>query len=391
MGRWRVDLQIRTTEAAATGHHRWHDSDNKHPFLRALRRDIRDQGASRSGAWFRYACPCSVLTRPFLGTCSLFIRVLIIKSPCSHNLVHTQLPANALPPNPFPVGPRASVGEFGVGAGSRHCVHSSRLETQAGELWWPPSLRVQDDTETEQKTKAFSNKAKPAFLKKLIWLHEVLVTACGVFSCSRWTLVVAYGIQFPETQAPCIGSLESWPQDTREIPREKLLSPTVPAPEGLPDGSVIKNLPLNAETRVRSLVWEDPLEKKIAIHLSILAWRISWAEEPGGAQSTVSQRVRHDWVTECTHTSFRGITQIQWSYHHLRKLPQTSWTIHQAQWGWELGGGLVKQGNWSLSCCVFMLTVCSQGSYPAYWKHCLWSQTMEPCIQVSPFRQQICC
>ena len=122
---------------------------------------------------------------------------------------------------------------------------------------------------------------------------------------------MAYGIQFPETRAPCIGSLESWPQDTREIPREKLLSPTVPAPEGLPDGSVIKNLPLNAETRVRSLVWEDPLEKKIATHLSILAWRISWAEEPGGAQSTVSQRVRHDSVTECTHTSFRGITQIQ--------------------------------------------------------------------------------
>ena len=106
--------------------------------------------------------------------------------------------------------------------------------------------------------------------------------------------VVAHGIQFPETRAPCIGSLESWPQDTREIPRENSLSPMVPASEGLPGGSVINNLPLNAETRVRSLVREDPLEKKIATHLSILAWRISWAEEPGRVQAMASQRVRHD-------------------------------------------------------------------------------------------------
>ena len=45
---------------------------------------------------------------------------------------------------------------------------------------------------------------------------------------------------------------------------------------------------------VRSLSWEDPLEKEMATHSSILAWRISWTEEPGGLQLMGSQRVRHN-------------------------------------------------------------------------------------------------
>ena len=56
----------------------------------------------------------------------------------------------------------------------------------------------------------------------------------------------------------------------------------------------IKNLPAVQETRVRSLGLEDPLEKEMATHSSILAWKISWTEEPGGLQSMGSQRVRHD-------------------------------------------------------------------------------------------------
>ena len=56
----------------------------------------------------------------------------------------------------------------------------------------------------------------------------------------------------------------------------------------------IKRLPAMQETRVRSLGWVDPLEKEMAIHSSILAWRIPWTEEPGGLQSTGSQRVRHN-------------------------------------------------------------------------------------------------
>ena len=57
---------------------------------------------------------------------------------------------------------------------------------------------------------------------------------------------------------------------------------------------MIKNLPVVQDTQVQSLGWEDPLEKGMAIHSSILAWRIPWSEEPGGLQSMGSQRVGHD-------------------------------------------------------------------------------------------------
>ena len=56
----------------------------------------------------------------------------------------------------------------------------------------------------------------------------------------------------------------------------------------------LKRLPAMRETWVQSLGREDPLEKEMATHSSILAWRIPWTEEPGGLQSTGSQRVRHD-------------------------------------------------------------------------------------------------
>ena len=56
---------------------------------------------------------------------------------------------------------------------------------------------------------------------------------------------------------------------------------------------IIKNLPVMQETQVQFLVREDPLEKGMAIHSSILAWKIPWTEEPGGLQCMRSQRVRH--------------------------------------------------------------------------------------------------
>ena len=56
----------------------------------------------------------------------------------------------------------------------------------------------------------------------------------------------------------------------------------------------VKCLPAMQETRVRSLGWEDPLEKRVAIYSSILAWRIPWTEEPGGLQFMESQSVGHD-------------------------------------------------------------------------------------------------
>ena len=57
---------------------------------------------------------------------------------------------------------------------------------------------------------------------------------------------------------------------------------------------MVKNLPAMQETCVQSLGWEDPLEKKMATHSSILAREITWTEQPGGLQSISSQRVGQD-------------------------------------------------------------------------------------------------
>ena len=56
----------------------------------------------------------------------------------------------------------------------------------------------------------------------------------------------------------------------------------------------VKHLSAMQETRLRSLGWEDPLEKEMAAHSSILAWKIPWAAEPGRLPSMGSQRVGHD-------------------------------------------------------------------------------------------------
>ena len=60
---------------------------------------------------------------------------------------------------------------------------------------------------------------------------------------------------------------------------------------------LVKNPTAMRETWVQSLGQEDPLEKGMATHSSIRAWRIPWTEEPGRLQSKGSQRVRHDWAT----------------------------------------------------------------------------------------------
>ena len=64
---------------------------------------------------------------------------------------------------------------------------------------------------------------------------------------------------------------------------------------------MVKNVPAIQEIWIPSLCQEDPLEKGMATHSSILAWRIPWTEESGGLQSTGLQRAGHDWATN-THT-----------------------------------------------------------------------------------------
>ena len=78
-----------------------------------------------------------------------------------------------------------------------------------------------------------------------------------------------------------------------------------------PVAQMVKSLPAVQETRVRSLCQEDHLEKGMAIHSSILAWRIPWTEETGRLPSMGLQRVRHDWANNtrvyiihmCTHAN----------------------------------------------------------------------------------------
>ena len=72
--------------------------------------------------------------------------------------------------------------------------------------------------------------------------------------------------------------------------------------QGLPGGSLVKNLPPMQEmqeTKFWSLGWEDPLEKEMATHSSILAWEIPRTEETGGLQSMGSPRIGHDWACTC--------------------------------------------------------------------------------------------
>ena len=59
----------------------------------------------------------------------------------------------------------------------------------------------------------------------------------------------------------------------------------------------VKNLPAVRETWVQSLGWEDPLEKEVSTHCSILSRKIPWTEEPGRLQSMESQSIRHNWMT----------------------------------------------------------------------------------------------
>ena len=74
----------------------------------------------------------------------------------------------------------------------------------------------------------------------------------------------------------------------------------------------VKNLLAMQETWVPSLGWEDPLEKEMATHSSILAWRIPWTEEPGRLQSMGLQRVRHDWTTFTSFQKFMLDFQRWW-------------------------------------------------------------------------------
>ena len=107
--------------------------------------------------------------------------------------------------------------------------------------------------------------------------------------------------------------------------------------------------------QVRSLGWEDPLEEGMANHSDILAWEIPWTEEPGGLQSRVSQRVKHNWAGTHVHKNWTSKEQKQrvrereklnWESGTGRRIrgesalfsggvcTVTSWMTSRAPWSW---------------------------------------------------------
>ena len=68
---------------------------------------------------------------------------------------------------------------------------------------------------------------------------------------------------------------------------------------------MLNNLPAMLEMWVQSVGWEDPWEKEMVTHSSILAWEIPWTEEPGGVQSMGSKRVRHNCETNTYQHRFK--------------------------------------------------------------------------------------
>ena len=98
----------------------------------------------------------------------------------------------------------------------------------------------------------------------------------------------------------------------------------------------LKCRPAMRETWVWSLGWEDPLEKEMATHSSILAWRIPWTEEPGGLQSMGLLGVGHDWATSLSLFIFM---------HWRRKWQPTPVFLPGESHGWRSLVGYSPQGR----------------------------------------------
>ena len=123
----------------------------------------------------------------------------------------------------------------------------------------------------------------------------------------------------------------------------------------------VKNLSATQETWVWSLDWEDPLEKEMATHSSILAWRIPWIEEPGGPQSIGSQRVRHDWSDLGCRFSITCWIIMEWTWKFSIFLKSRLLLTKAVCLIWQIRhGGAGHTVNYSLSLCsnVYLLTFC---------------------------------
>ena len=113
------------------------------------------------------------------------------------------------------------------------------------------------------------------------------------------------------------------------------------------------------ETRVQSLGQEDLLEKEVATHSSILAWKIPWMEEPGGLQSTGSQRVGHDWVTSFTHTHTHTHTHIYGLQNSLFSQCSICGTVTNCHLSFTLFLRMLLLHCLPFQCIAWLMLVCS--------------------------------
>ena len=150
-----------------------------------------------------------------------------------------------------------------------------------------------------------------------------------------WEPIPCPGIE-PRSTAMGAQSLSHW--TPREVPAPAIASHPISGVKYLLStclyvgaslaAQMVKNLPAMQETQVPCLGQEDPLEKGIATHSSILAWRIPWIEEHGGLQSTGSQRVRHNWATSTLVSKWDLQETCPWHLPQVQLVIPTSAALH---------------------------------------------------------------
>ena len=144
---------------------------------------------------------------------------------------------------------------------------------------------------------------------------------CLLNSCKEW-LILLYS-RDPLLGWPCTKYHQSWTILTGEESMIDNYTDTKGFKASLV-AHMVKNLPIMQDAWVQSLGQEDPLEKEMATHSSILAWRIPRTEEPEGLQSMGSQNVRYDWLTQRTiWFSKMLITRILTSYFLMWMITRT--------------------------------------------------------------------
>ena len=118
--------------------------------------------------------------------------------------------------------------------------------------------------------------------------------------------------------------------------------PCEPIPWAFLEAQMVKNLPAMQETWVQFLGWEDPPEKEMAAHSSILAWGVPWTKEPGGLQSMGLQRVGYSWATN--NLTF-NLSLVIWEHFFQELLSVMAWGPCPQQTNKPFGDAM---GGWVL-------------------------------------------